>query len=170
MRTIKYFTHLLILTMALSSCNQLYWQRNKVKAAKKKQLHTMQLYIDNKVPYIFNDEFNSRIEKNCKKEFEKMGYSFNFKDTPDFVTVIKINMDSFPTSGVYTFNSGGTTSFWRTYKRNNVRAILFEYTITNTKFKTIKWSNQNDIYYFNDANINSKRGNNMVKFTIRYGK
>ncbi|MBP9187078.1 MAG: hypothetical protein KBE91_10495 [Bacteroidia bacterium] len=170
MKSIKHFTYLMILITALSSCNRLYWQRNKVRAAKRKQHQTMQLYINNKVPYIFNDDFNELVEKNCKKEFEKLGYSFNYKDTPDFVTVIKINMDSFTTSGVYTFNTGGTSSFWRTYKRNSVRAILFDYTITNTKFKTIKWSNQNDIYYFNDANTNSKRSNNMVKYTIRYGK
>ena len=162
---------LLTATMLLliSSCQRVYWQRNKVRSGKKK-LPSMEVYIENKVPYIFTTDFTDKLKQTCQKEFKKMGFTLTYKDTPDFVTVVKINMDSFATSGVYTFGAGGPTSFWKTYKRNNVRAILFDYKITDTKFKNVKWTNQNDIYYFADAYRNSQRSSNMIKYTIRYGK
>lgn len=161
------FTAITLIT--LSGCQRLYWQRDKVRAVNK-TYQSMEVYIENKVPYIFNPDFDTKLKSTCKVEFERMGYTFIYKDTPDFVTVVKINMDSFATSGVYTFSAGGPTSFWKTYKRNNVRAILFDYKITNTKNKTVKWDNQNDIFYFYDAYRNSQRSNNMIKYTIRYGK
>ena len=161
------FTAITLIT--LSGCRRLYWQRDKVRAVNK-TYQSMEVYIENKVPYIFNPDFDTKLKSTCKVEFERMGYTFSYKDTPDFVTVVKINMDSFATSGVYTFSAGGPTSFWKTYKRNNVRAILFDYKINNTKNKTVKWANQNDIFYFYDAYRNSQRSNNMIKYTIRYGK
>ena len=158
-----------IILITLSGCQRLYWQRNKVRTGNK-SYQSMEVYIENKVPYIFNLDFDAKLKNTCKTEFERMGYTFNYKDTPDFITVIKINMDSFATSGVYTFGAGGPTSFWKTYKRNNVRAILFDYTITSTKYNTVKWANKNDIFYFYDAYRNSQRSMNMIKYTIRYGK
>ena len=129
------FTAITLIT--LSGCQRLYWQRDKVRAVNK-TYQSMEVYIENKVPYIFNPDFDTKLKSTCKVEFERMGYTFSYKDTPDFVTVVKINMDSFATSGVYTFSAGGPTSFWKTYKRNNVRAILFDYKINNTKNKTVK--------------------------------
>lgn len=157
-----------MLTMLLS-CHQVYWQRNKVRVGKRLN-QSIRVDIENKVPQIFNSSFNARLKETCEKEFVRMGYTLKYKEQPDFIATITIGMDSFNVEGIYTFHSAGITSFFRTYKKDNVRAILFNYNMVNTRYKTVKWQENNDIYYFDDTDRNSRRSNNMIKYTIRYGK
>ncbi len=168
----NYRNTLMILTIAvllLLGCHQRYWQR-KVVFVPQKATQSVRVIIDNKVPYVFKDDFNAVLKKTCEKEFERMGYSIIAKDSPSFIANIKIDMDSFPVNGVYVLGKGGPTYFWQAYKKTKVYALLFDYKISYLKGGAIKWEEHNDIYYFDDVFKNSKRANNMIKYTIRYGK
>lgn len=159
------FVLLLLLSMG---CQKRYWHR-KVSYTKK-ATQSIMVVIDNKVPYVFRDDFNSTLKKTCEKEFESMGYSLVYKDSPDFVANVKIDMDSFSVNGVYVLGKGGPSFFWQAYKKTRVYALLFDYKISYVRNKAIKWEEHNDIYYFDDVYKNSSRANNMIKYTIRYGK
>lgn len=157
-----------VLFILISACHKRYWQRRVVHVQRGKQ--SIKVVVDNKVSYVFKDGFNLALKKSCEKEFEKMGYSLIYKDSPDFVANIRINLDSFPVNGVYVLGKGGPTAFWQTYKKTKVYALLFDYKITYMKNNAIKWEEHNDIYYFDDVYRNSNRATNMIKYTIRYGK
>lgn len=158
-----------LLISFISGCHQVYWQRNKVRVGKRLN-QSVKVEINNQVPYVFNTDFNAKLKSTCEKEFTRMGYTLQYKELPDFIATITISMDSFKVEGVYTFHSAGLTSLFRTYKKDNVKAILFNYNMVSTKYKTVKWQENNDIYYFDDSDRNSRRSNNMIKYTIRYGK
>jgi hypothetical protein len=153
----------------LFSCHQLYWQRNKVRVSPKHKTLTVDVQIINKVPEIFTTDFGERLKDACKNEFERMGYNTNFKDSADLVAFVTIGMDSFTVKGSYAL-SQGRESFWRMYKRDQVKAILFDYKIYDRKRLLTRWTNQNDIYYFSDEARNTRRSINMIRYTIRYGK
>ncbi|MCU0423680.1 MAG: hypothetical protein MUC81_12810 [Bacteroidia bacterium] len=161
------FITLIIFT--LSACNKLYWHRSKVRVGKK-PIASIQVKINNRAPHIFNSNFNTDLEKTCEKEFIKMGYTTSYKDTPDYIAFVTVSYDSFPTQGIYYYGLGGATLFTRHYRKEKVYAILFNYLIVHTKFKSTKWENKNDIFYFDNADRNSRRSINMVKYSIRYGK
>lgn len=151
------------------SCTQVYWQRNKVRSSGKQLNYSIAVEIKNTVPEIFNSTFNDLLKENCEKEFLRMGYKLTYKDKPDYLATITIKMDTFAVHGTYTYGQGNRT-FWRTYKKDQVKAILFDYQIFNIKLARTKWLEQNDIYYFDDIDRNARRSINMIKYTIRYGK
>jgi len=159
---------ILIFCVLLIGCKQQYWYRNKVKIGRT-AMQSVQVQIVNTVPFIFNNRFETDLIKDCEKEFIKMGYTTTFKDSPDYVATIHIGLDSFPVKGIYRFGMGGPSSFLRAYKKESVKAILFRYQLFNTRFRNIKWFEENDIYYFDDNDKNSRRSRNMIKYTIRYG-
>ncbi|MFN7313850.1 MAG: hypothetical protein ACK5UI_10255 [Bacteroidota bacterium] len=168
MKNIKTSGIILIVCFSLIACKQQYWYRNKVKI-ERTVVQSIKVEIENKVPFIFNDRFERDLINDCEKEFIKMGYTTAFKDTPDYVATIQIGLDSFPVKGIYRFGMGGPSSFLRAYKKESVKAILFRYQLFNTRFQTFKWFEENDIYYFDDNDKNSRRSRNMIKYTIRYG-
>lgn len=159
-----------LLLIILSSCHQLYWQRNKIRIRQKQEKPSIEVRIKNKTPYIFNRAFSDELRKVCEEEFVRIGYTTEIKDTPDYIAFIKVDLDSFPVSGVYVFGMGGPSTFWRPYRKEKVYAILFDYRIINNRGTTVKWEEHNDIYYFDNIERNSRRSKNMVKYTIRYGK
>lgn len=158
-----------IILLTTLSCRQVYWQRNKVRSSGKQLNYSIAVEIKNTVPEIFNPNFNQSLKENCEKEFLRMGYKLTYKDKPDYLATITISMDTFSINGTYTFGQGPRT-IWQTYKRDKVKAILFDYQIFNIKLARTKWLEQNDIYYFDDVDRNAKRSINMIKYTIRYGK
>jgi hypothetical protein len=162
------FTALLMLT--LSACHKHYWQRNKIRIRQQQKKPSIEVRIRNKTPYIFNLTFTDELKTVCEQEFERMGYTIAQTDSPDYIAFIRVDMDSFPVTGVYVFGMGGPSSFWRPYRKEKVYAILFDYRIVNNRSTTVKWEERNDIYYFDNAERNSRRSKNMVKYTIRYGK
>jgi hypothetical protein len=159
---------LTIAVLLLLGCHKRYWDRRV--GAPQKPRQSIRVVIDNKVPYVFKDGFTTVLKKTCEKEFEDMGYSTIYKDSPHFIANITIDMDSFPVKGVYVLGKGGPTYFWQAYKKTKVYALLFDYKISYLKGGAIKWEEHNDIYYFDDVFKNSRRANNMIKYTIRYGK
>lgn len=160
----------IILITILSSCQQLYWQRNKVRVRQPAKPFSIQVFISNNKSPFFTETFNSDLKTICEDEFVRMGYCLKFKDTPDFTATVKIDMDSFATRGYYVIGTGGPGFFWKAYRKTRVYAILFDYKITNTRNKKTKWEEKNDIYFFDNVNRDSRRSKNMVKYTIRYGK
>ncbi len=153
----------------LTACHQLYWQRNKVRVSPKHRTLTVDVRIINKVPGIFTADFDERLKSACNNEFERMGYKTFFKDSADLIAFVTIGLDSFTVKGTYAL-SQGRESFWQMYRRDHVKAILFDYRIMDRRSLLTKWSNQNDIYYFYDESKNSRRSINMIRYTIRYGK
>ncbi|MES2690713.1 MAG: hypothetical protein V4658_09940 [Bacteroidota bacterium] len=167
----RWFTAMAIILIAvLSSCQQIYWQRSKVRVRQPLRAPSIQVFVNNHRSPFFNETFNKDLKTICEKEFLRMGYCLNFKDTPDFTATVKIDMDSFSTKGYYVIGTGGPGFFWKHYRKDKVYAILFDYKISNTRNKKTKWEEKNDIYFFDNINRDSRRSINMVKYTIRYGK
>lgn len=163
-------TMAIVLVVTLCSCQQMYWQRSKVRVRQPARPLSIQVFITNNKSAFFTENFNKNLQTVCEKEFERMGYCLNFKDTPDFMATVKIDLDSFSTKGYYVVGTGGPSFFWKAYKKTRVYAILFDYKISNTRTRKTKWEEKNDIYFFDNMNRDSRRSTNMVKYTIRYGK
>lgn len=160
---------LLSLVLLTGSCRQLHWQRAKVRVRSTGKVYSVEVVIENKKPYLFKEGFNEKLKAVCGREFEKLGYTLKYKDKPDYIALIRIDMDSFSTSGYAVVGGGGPTSFWRPYRKDRVYALLFDYALTSTRFSTPKWVEKNDIYFFGDIDRDTRRSLNMIKYTIRYG-
>lgn len=159
-----------IIMLVLSSCHKLYWQRNKIRIRQQHKKPSIEVRIKNKAPHIFNRGFTDELKAVCEEEFLRIGYIISQTDSPDYVAFVRVDMDSFPVTGVYVFGMGGPSSFWKPFRKEKVYAILFDYRIVGNRSNTVKWEEHNDIYYFDNAERNSRRSKNMVKYTIRYGK
>lgn len=161
----------------LFACHRIHWQRNKVRVrthaeASSEQYVTkpsISIRVNNRSPYIFSPEFTDELKLICEKEFERLGYEPMQGDATDYLANIRIEIDSFPVTGVYVFGKGGPSSFWKPYRKEKVYAIVFDYELIDNKYKSIRWKESNDIYYFDDPERNTRRSKSMVKYTIRYG-
>jgi hypothetical protein len=160
---------LTVSTILFCSCNKLYWHRTKYRVRQPVKPPSIEVEILNKVPSLFQEDFNEKLKEVCEKEFYKIGYCRNTKPEPDYRATITISMDSFATKGIY-YISEGRASFFKPYERSKVFAILFDYQLINVKYKKVKWVDKNDIFFFNNQRKDARRSKNMVKFTIRYGK
>lgn len=150
------------------SCNQIYWQRNKIRVSSRYRNQRIELIINNTTPQIFTQKFEAELREACKKEFKRIGAIVDFTEKPDFTATVTIKTDSFNIKGTYALTVD-KESTWHMYKKDHVKAILFNYSIFDLKRNLLNWTQQNDIYYFNDETRNSRRSINMIRYSIRYG-
>jgi hypothetical protein len=128
----------------------------------------VEILIENTTPKTFDANFDRELLEACKNEFKRIGAIVDFEENPDYTAIVTIKLDSFNIKGTYAITSGKGSS-WHMYRKDHVKAILFDYKVFDTKRKVTNWAQQNDIYYFENETRNTRRSINMIKYTFRYG-
>lgn len=163
--------------LLLSSCQQRYWFRIKLRN-EYKRTHSIRIDVNNYSPQFLGPEFVQYMRDASKKQLKKEGYIISPKDTPAFRFVLSMYVDSFNatilTNNKPGFITNNPNSFSLTnpnvYKfRNSVKAILFECQLMPYKNPIPNWSERNDLYFFNDYERDIGRSVGMVRYLIRSG-
>ena len=156
------------LILILSSCQRRYWYRDFVwSSAKNDELANIK--IINESPQVLSTEFEKEIKTACTKQLLKKGYKVIEKKAP-FEFILTMKVEAYTVSGLAHF--GGLTTILYPYYNKDVKAILFDCTLNQSK-KDLTWKvweNNNDLYFFSRPKRDLRRSISMVKYLIRSAK
>ncbi len=157
-----------IVLLLLSSCQKRYWYRSFVFGSSK-NLVPVNVVIQNESPTLLTETFEKEILAACEKQLLKKGYKATAKKAIfQFTLVIKV--EKFKVNGLAHY--GGERTMLYPYFDKEVKAILFECTLTQSK-KDLTWQvweNSNDLYFFGKQKRDMRRSKGMVKYLIRSAK
>jgi hypothetical protein len=159
----------LLLVIALTSCQQRYWYRNKIDNGTSKK-YSVKINMVNEAPGFIEQSFVDVMRKAAAKELRKKGYFEVPIDSPQFLFTLTIKVDSF-NAGVKYFTKSLATYTEKpadapyAFKRT-VKAILFQCEMKSYKRGRRKWEISDDIYYFGEYR-DIGRSEGMVRYLIK---
>lgn len=162
----------IFLVFMLMGCGQRYWYRLKLDGSSIKR-YTIKVDVVNHTPKLLSQDFEAILKKGALKELKKFGYYETPKDSPDYFLVLQLAIDSFNTAlynqqtkiAIYT---DSVVKAPNAYKFNRtVRAILMQCDLVQRKPLKRKWTNYEDIFYFDDFRRDVGRSEGVVRFLIR---
>ncbi len=180
----KYQLHIFCFFVCLfviffSSCSKLYWYRLKIKAAKEPNKSTFTIVINNEAPQYLSKQFENGIKGICIHALNKKGFVESKKDTPDYLFVIFLKIDSFEKSTFVTYRNGYATSYRPTTTYPNPtyssfssylksKEISFDYNLINTKYHLHSWSNHSEFYFFGNELRDLRRSKSMINYALKH--
>lgn len=142
-----------------SSCGKLYWYRTKVNADRVSEKLTFKLVINNRAPEYLSEQFENNIRGICVHALIKKGFVEAKKDTPDYLFIVYVKVDSFEIKTPIHFRNGYTSSYkltnpnpvatYTSFSRyHSAKEISFDYNLVYTKYNLSHWTSKSEFYFF----------------------
>ncbi len=164
----KNITLLLCLLLMISGCQQRYWYRMKFDFFTPKPRKKVAVIINNYADDWLEPNFDKVMQKKCEIIFKRKKFDIASPDTADFVFYLDVIIDSFNVAGIaWRLDEKSRTDVSPySYKRQGVKAIMFNYKMVRRKEKVIEWKETNDLFYYDDYR-DLGRSVGMVRYTIK---